>query len=191
MCSGAPRPIPVVTAAIQATEQGTKCGVFAVARKSTKDLLQMVLRRILGMARSAHHSECGVRHRSEHLMARVVMLLSRQGLFMSKGDALRALFLCARKVAETSRGAPFVILNMNPLWQKNKPASRPCKGQRERYRKHFDRLTEQLQSAPAEFDPEGLDLPPSIQGKLKSKFLGRLTARKNEVLAEGEAGASD
>lgn len=64
-----------------------------------------------------------------------------------------------------------------------KSRSRPCKGQRIRYRRQLERLMGELEKSPEEFDANQLDLPPSIVGKeaLKAKLFARLEARREQI----------
>lgn len=57
--------------------------------------------------------------------------------------------------------------------------TRPCKGQQNKYRKHVERVEEQIRADPWSFDPSTVYLPPNIfDGKpqLKSKFMMRMSA---------------
>lgn len=57
--------------------------------------------------------------------------------------------------------------------------TRPCKGQQNKYRKHVERVEEQIRVDPWSFDPETVYLPPNIfDGKpqLRSKFMMRMSA---------------
>lgn len=60
--------------------------------------------------------------------------------------------------------------------QRHKTRPRPCKGKRDRYRKHWETLKNQIEAAPDSFDVEAVELPPSIATyeKLKRKLVTRL-----------------
>lgn len=66
-----------------------------------------------------------------------------------------------------------------------KRKQRPCKGQRTRYRKQASLLEEWVALAPEMFDPDSLDLPPSIENNLhvKQKLIARLMLLKNDLLS--------
>lgn len=70
--------------------------------------------------------------------------------------------------------------------QKHKARPRPCKGKRDRYRKHWEELKTQIEAAPDTFDPEQVELPASISTyeKLKAKLVTRLKTHKSNVIAE-------
>lgn len=76
---------------------------------------------------------------------------------------------------------------------------RPCKGKRDKYRKHWEDLKNQVEENPADFDPESVELPASIStyDKLRAKLVSRLQTHKSAVLAEqgarqhGTASGSD
>jgi len=67
---------------------------------------------------------------------------------------------------------------------KKQTRKRPCKGQRERYRMHATRLQEKVAFAPERFDPETIEMPPSIacNAYLRAKMITRLQGFKNSVL---------
>jgi len=53
---------------------------------------------------------------------------------------------------------------------------RPCKGKRDRYRKHVSRISEQIMADPFSWSAETMAIPPSIEcnPELKRKFLARM-----------------
>lgn len=59
----------------------------------------------------------------------------------------------------------------------------PCKGQRDRYNKHVARFKMEVERAPWDFDPNMLELPPSIAGSIevKEKLFGKLQAYRDDV----------
>lgn len=70
--------------------------------------------------------------------------------------------------------------------QRHKVRPRPCKGKRDKYRKHWEELKNQVEENPAEFDPEKVELPASIStyDRLRAKLVTRLKTHKTNVLAE-------
>jgi len=79
--------------------------------------------------------------------------------------------------------------------QRHKVRPRPCKGKRDKYRKHWEDLKNQMEENPAEFDPDSVELPASIStyDRLRAKLVTRLKTHKTNVLAEraqepGESG---
>lgn len=69
---------------------------------------------------------------------------------------------------------------------------RPCKGKRMRTKKMFNRLGEQVAADPDGFDPEKLDLPPSLEQNtvLKSRLIGHLLDCADQARA-GRSSASE
>mmetsp|Transcript_31181 Transcript_31181/g.61222 ORF Transcript_31181/g.61222 Transcript_31181/m.61222 type:complete len:413 (-) Transcript_31181:107-1345(-) len=57
-----------------------------------------------------------------------------------------------------------------------KSKARPCKGKRDRYRKHVSRISEQIMADPFSWSAETMAIPPSIEcnPELKRKFLARM-----------------
>jgi len=65
--------------------------------------------------------------------------------------------------------------------------SRPCKAQRDKYRKYVKKIEDEICADPWGFDPTTIDFPPTIfdgRPEVKSKFLIRLSALVNSVKAE-------
>lgn len=62
---------------------------------------------------------------------------------------------------------------------------RPCKGQRQRYRQQASRLETLVARAPETFDPDALELPPSIERNphVKQKLIARLVRLKEDTLS--------
>jgi len=56
--------------------------------------------------------------------------------------------------------------------------ARPCKGKRDRYRKHVSKISEQIMADPFSWSAETMEVPPSIEGNpdLKRKFMARMAA---------------
>lgn len=69
--------------------------------------------------------------------------------------------------------------------QRHKGRPRPCKGKRDKYRKHWEELKNRVEENPTEFDPEAVELPASISTyeKLRAKLVTRLKTHKSNVLA--------
>jgi hypothetical protein len=61
--------------------------------------------------------------------------------------------------------------------------SRPCKGQRMRYRHQLEFLTSELTKSPETFDPNNVQLPPSIDGReaVKKRMFATLVARREQL----------
>jgi len=78
---------------------------------------------------------------------------------------------------------------------RRRSGTRPCKTQRDKYRKHVERIEEQIRANPWSFDTATVHLPPNIfdgRPELKNKFMMRLSGlvdlAKAECLAAGQAG---
>jgi len=70
--------------------------------------------------------------------------------------------------------------------QRHKVRPRPCKGKRDKYRKHWEDLKNQVEENPAGFDPDTVELPASIStyDRLRAKLVTRLKTHKTNVMAE-------
>jgi len=70
--------------------------------------------------------------------------------------------------------------------QRPKARPRPCKGKRERYRKHWENFKNQIEENPETFDVDGVELPPSISSyeRLKGKLMTRM--RKHQEIVKSQ-----
>jgi len=64
---------------------------------------------------------------------------------------------------------------------------RPCKGKRDRYRKHVSRITEQIMANPFSWSVDRMEIPPSIEcnPELKRKFLARMAVIAEHARTQG------
>jgi hypothetical protein len=69
---------------------------------------------------------------------------------------------------------------------------RPCKGKRDRYRKHVSRISEQIMADPFSWSAETMDIPPSIEcnPELKRKFMARMAVIAEQARTRGAHAAS-
>lgn len=107
------------------------------------------------------------------------------GSIMHDQDCTPCAFLLRRQGCVNGILCNFCHFSHDAAKQKKPNRARPCKGQRLRYRKQFNRLKEAVEVAPEEFNPNELELPPSIAANshLKTKLLTRLSAEKNYLLS--------
>lgn len=79
-----------------------------------------------------------------------------------------------------------------PTSDGGKPKVRPCKGKRDRYRKHVTRISEQIMADPFSWSAEKMDIPPSIEcnPELKRKFMARMALISEQARTRGVHAAS-
>jgi len=79
-----------------------------------------------------------------------------------------------------------------PTADGGKPKVRPCKGKRDRYRKHVSRISEQIMADPFSWSAEQMDIPPSIEcnPELKRKFMARMALISEQARTRGVHAAS-
>jgi len=107
------------------------------------------------------------------------------GSIMHDQDCTPCAFLLRRQGCVNGILCIFCHFSHDVAKRKKPNRARPCKGQRLRYRKQFNRLKEAVEVAPEEFNPNELELPPSIAANnhLKTKLLTRLNAEKKYLLS--------
>merc|ERR1712008_178499 len=84
---------------------------------------------------------------------------------------------------------PPSVAEMDPGDQ-SRTLTRPCKAQREKYRKLGTKMEEQIRADPWSFDPNTVDLPSSIFGgrpEVKGKFLLRLSVIADSLKGGGSS----
>jgi len=85
---------------------------------------------------------------------------------------------------------PRSVVDMD-VGDQRRGGARPCKSQREEYRRYVAEIEERIHTDPWSFDPTTLALPPRIfdgRPEVKSKFLMRLSAMADRL--KGEAARS-
>merc|ERR1712079_876834 len=73
---------------------------------------------------------------------------------------------------------PASVVNAD-IGDRRRSGTRPCKTQRDKYRKHVEKIEEQIRADPWNFDPGTVYLPPNIfdgRPELTSKFMMRLSS---------------